>query len=163
MKRPDERIEDAFDYSPETGILTRKFKGGHERAAGTRKAHKGYTKIGFNGHEYPAHRLIWWLVYGALPTRFIDHVNGDRSDNRLCNLRLATDAENKRNVGIRAHNTSGFKGVTWDKDNRKWLAHATLNGKGYHLGRYTTAENAARAYRDFAKKNHGDFYRGNPQ
>lgn len=160
MRRPRERIAEAFDYDPETGILMRRFKGGHTRAAGTRKSHDGYTKIGFNGQEYPAHRLIWWVVYGELPRGFIDHVNGDKSDNRLCNLRLATDAENKRNVGKRTHNTSGFKGVTWDKANNKWLAHATLNGKGHHLGRFASAEEAANAYRDFAKKHHGDFFKG---
>lgn len=160
MKRPEECITDAFDYSPETGVLTRKFKGGHARVAGGNKTNGGYTKIGFNGREYPAHRLIWWRVYGELPDHFIDHINGDKSDNRLCNLRLATDAENKRNVGKRSHNTSGFKGVTWDKVNKKWIAHATLNGKGYTLGRFSTIEMAAEAYRGFAQKHHGDFYKG---
>ena len=160
MRRAEEKITEAFCYDKKTGALTRKFKGGNIRAAGTKKRTKDYVKVGFNGREYPAHRLIWWLVYGSLPDRFIDHINGDKSDNRLVNLRLATDAENKRNVGMRKHNTSGFKGVTWDSVNQKWLAHATLNGKGVHLGRHSTKEAAAIAYRDFSKEHHGEFYRG---
>lgn len=159
MRRPAENIREAFEYDAETGVLVRLFKGGHRRTVGTKKAHDGYTKVGFNGAEYVAHRLIWWLVHGELPCGFIDHVNGDKSDNRLCNLRLATDAENKRNVGMRSHNTSGFKGVTWDKTNRRWLAHATFNGRAVHLGRHPTREAAADAYRNFARENHGDFYR----
>lgn len=159
-KRVPEILVEAFGYDPETGVLTRKFKGGHQRVVGSKVlSPNSYVKVGFNGREYPAHRLIWWLVYGSLPDGFIDHVNGDKADNRLANLRLATDAENKRNVGMRSHNTSGFKGVTWDKANRRWLAHATLGGKGYHLGRHDTKEAAAEAYRAFAKKHHGQFYR----
>lgn len=159
MRRPDEDIREAFEYDRETGVLLRKFKGGHVRQVGGKKASDGYVKVGFNGREYPAHRIIWWLVHGELPSAFIDHVNGDKSDNRLCNLRLASDAENKRNVGMRRHNTSGFKGVTWDKVNRRWLAHATLNGRGVHLGRHRTKEAAAEAYRNFARENHGEFYK----
>lgn len=159
MTRPEENIAEAFSYDPATGILTRRFKGGHTRLVGVKNKHGGYTKVGFNGREYPAHRLIWWLVYGALPDRFIDHVNGDKCDNRLANLRLATDAENKRNVGRRSHNTSGFKGVSFDKQTGRWLAHATLNGRGVNLGRHITPEAAADAYRAFAKQHHGEFYR----
>lgn len=161
MSRPKENVNDAFEYNPETGTLTRVFKGGHRRVAGSRKQAADYIRVGFNGREYPAHRLIWWLVYGSLPSAFIDHINGDRTDNRLCNLRLATDAQNKRNVGMRSHNTSGFKGVTWDKANNRWLAHATHNGRGVHLGRYDKKEDAAEAYRQFAREAHGEFYRSN--
>ena len=157
--RTPERLEDAFHYDSETGVLTRLFKGGHRRVVGSKKDHDGYTKIGFNGREYVAHRLIWWLVYGELPDRFIDHINGCKSDNRLCNLRLATAGQNKCNIEKRRHNTSGFKGVTWDKENRRWLASATLNGRSHHLGRHSTPEAAAEAYRTFAKQNHGSFYR----
>ena len=161
--RKPEIITEAFAYNPETGELLRKFKGGTTRVAGGKRQSDGYVKIGFNGKEYPAHRLIWWLVYGSLPDRFIDHINGDKGDNRLANLRLATDAENKRNVGMRRHNTSGFKGVSWDKVNNRWLAHATLNGRGKYLGRYRTREEAAEAYRRFAAENHGEFYREQSQ
>lgn len=159
MKRPEEIITEAFGYDSESGILVRKFKGGTTRVVGVKNLGGSYTRVGFNGLEYPAHRLIWWLVHGSLPDRFIDHINGDKTDNRLANLRLATNAENTRNVGMRSHNKSGFKGVSWDKANRRWVAHATLNGRGYTLGRHSTREAAAQAYRNFAKQHHGEFYR----
>lgn len=157
--RTPENIDEIFEYDPETGVLVRKFKGGHRRVAGAKRANGDYSKVAFNGREYPAHRLIWWLVYGALPDKFIDHINGDKSDNRLSNLRLATDAENKRNVGPRSHNTSGFKGVSYDRQTGRWLAHATFNGKGVHLGRHASKEAAAEAYQNFARRNHGPFFK----
>ena len=159
MMRQPEIITEAFRYDPVTGRLVRVFKGGHTRVIGANRQSDGYAKVGFNGREYPAHRLIWWLVYGSLPDRFIDHINGDKGDNRLANLRLASDAENKRNVEKRRHNTSGFKGVSFCKSTGRWLAHATLNGRGFHLGRHSTREEAAAAYQAFARANHGEFYR----
>ena len=117
MIRLPETLADAFEYDAETGVLTRIFKSGKRRVAGANVRSGDYIRVSFNGKEYPAHRLIWLLVYGQSPDQFIDHINGVRTDNRLANLRLASDAENKRNVGIRSHNTSGEKGVTWDKAN----------------------------------------------
>lgn len=159
MRRAPEIITEAFEYDAETGNLTRKFKGGNCRVIGLKRTVDGYTRVSFNAREYPAHRVIWWLVYGELPTSFIDHINGEKSDNRLANLRLASDAENKRNVGKRSHNTSGFKGVTFCKSTGRWLAHATLGRRGHHLGRHDTPEAAAKAYRNFALENHGEFFR----
>lgn len=148
-----------FAYNPETGKLTRRFKGGHSRIIGVKARPGSYVRVGWQGRDILAHRLIWLIVHGRFPDGLIDHVNGDPSDNRLENLRIATDAENKRNVGIRSHNTSGIKGVSWDKENRRWLAHATHNGRGFHLGRHLTKEAAAEAYRNFARTHHGEFYR----
>lgn len=158
MKRAQEDIFNVFEYNRETGVLTRKFKGGSVRAVGA-KARNHYIRVSVNGREYPAHRLIWLLVHGEFPAKFIDHINGDRQDNRLCNLRLASDAENKRNVGPRSHNTSGIKGVSWDRQNHKWFAGATINGRSINLGRYTSKEDAGAAYERFAREHHGAFYR----
>lgn len=151
-------VLDVFDYNPDTGVLLRKFKNGSTRKMKPTGPDRSIRARLF-GKDIRGHRLIWFYVHGTWPDLFIDHINGDPSDNRLCNLRLATDAENKRNVGKRSHNTSGVKGVTWDKVNNKWLSHATYNGKGFNLGRYTNIEDAAAAYRSFAKANYGVFYR----
>lgn len=159
MKRKPEILSEAFQYDPENGVLTRIFKSGKRRVVAKKYNGNLYPKVGFNGREYAAHRIIWALVYGSFPDSFIDHINGKKSDNRIANLRLATDSQNKTNVGKRKHNTSGEKGVSWDRENKKWLAHATLNGRGYHLGRYVEKDDAAAAYQAFAKKHHGEFYR----
>lgn len=159
MKRPDEVLSEAFEYNPETGVLTRIFKSGKRRVVASGYKGSFYPKVGFNGQEYVVHRIIWALVHGGFPDLFIDHINGNKSDNRICNLRLATDSQNKTNVGKRQNNTSGIKGVSWDRANNKWMAHATLNGRGYNLGRYADKNAAAAAYQSFARENHGEFYR----
>jgi hypothetical protein len=77
------------------------------------KDNKGYLRCALNRKTVLAHRVIWLIVYGEWPPCDIDHVNGIRDDNRLANLRLATDAENQQNVGAPVHNTSGLIGAHW--------------------------------------------------
>lgn len=88
---------------------------------------------------------------------FVDHINRDRSDNRRSNLRLCSLAENNRNGSIRSNNNSGFKGVSWDKARGKWQAGIGLNGTRKALGRFDSAEDAARAYDAAALANYGEF------
>lgn len=152
------RCLELFSYEPETGILVRKFKSGARKIVKP-SSDKTRIKVRIDGHDYQVHRVIWLMVYGYLPEKFIDHVNGNPLDNRLENLRLATDAQNKRNVGPRSHNKSGIKGVSWDKTNSKWLAHATHNSVGITIGRFAEKEDAANAYREWARVAHGEFYR----
>lgn len=86
------------------------------------------------------------MAYGAWPDGEIDHINGDRKDNRLENLRLATSSENKQNIGLKSNNRSGFTGVSWFAAAKKWRADITIAGKMRHLGRFDTPEAAAEAY-----------------
>lgn len=87
-----------------------------------------------------------------------DHRNGDGLDNRRANLREATPGENGQNCRKRSHNTSGFKGVTWHKHRRKWLAQIKPgDGKNRFLGYFLTAEEAARAYDSAARELHGEY------
>jgi hypothetical protein len=98
-----------------------------------------------------------FYVKGRHPRGEIDHRNGDRADNRIANLRECSRAENARNVTSR--NPSGFKGVR--RDDSRWRASITVNGKRIHLGTFDTAEKAAAAYDKAARRYHGEFARTN--
>jgi hypothetical protein len=119
---------------------------------------KGYVMVGIGGEEHPAHRIIFLLHHGYCP-EYIDHVDGNRSNNRIENLRSATLNENARNCKKPSHNTSGYKGVCWDKNRNKWMAYITINNKFKSLGRYEQIEDAHFAYTNAAKQHFGNFAR----
>lgn len=100
-----------------------------------------------------AHRVIWALVHGAAPQE-IDHLNGDRADNRLVNLRPVTHASNMKNTKRRSDNTSGVVGVFWKRLERKWAASIGVDGREFHLGVFPTIEEAT-AVRRAAEAAHG--------
>ena len=120
---------------------------------------EGYRIISINRKLYKAHRLIWLMTHGSMPSGQIDHKNGCKADNRIENLRLVTPSENKRNSGAYANNSSGYKGVSWHKSGRKWQAKIRTNGKQKYLGLYATAEDAAAAYAKASKEQHGEYGR----
>ncbi len=142
-------------YDPETGLFTR-LKNGNQ--AGCDNGN-GYIKISVNGTRYYAHRLAWAVMNGETTAKHIDHINGDRSDNRICNLRECTDSTNRMNTGMWKTNTTGYKGVTYFKSRGKYVAQTTLNCKHKTLGYFDTPEEASAAYQSFVKEHHGEFYR----
>lgn len=87
----------------------------------------------------------------------VDHINGNKLDNTKLNLRVCTVRQNHANTSIRSDNTSGYKGVSFDKFRNKFAASLSCDGKCHHAGRYETAEEAARAYDDCAKRYFGEF------
>ena len=93
--------------------------------------------------------------------KVVDHINGNTLDNRKCNLRICSVAENARNQKRKSTNTSGYKGVTWFKRYSRWRAQIMINGKGIHLGYYDDIKDAADAYNKASKELHGDFGRTN--
>jgi HNH endonuclease len=97
-------------------------------------------------------------VYGAFPVGSLDHVNGIKTDNRISNLREATHAENQRNQGMYCNNKTGYKGVHWANRERKYIAQCSVNGREHNLGSFDTAEAAYQAYREFASRQHGEFF-----
>ena len=105
----------------------------------------GYRAIGIDQRAYKAHRLIWLYHYGEWPENHIDHVNQDRLDNRIENLRDVTNAENQKNRRINSDNTSGFTGVLWYKSSSKWAGRVKHEGKQIHLGMFADKEDAALA------------------
>jgi hypothetical protein len=105
----------------------------------------GYVGILIEGKRYLAHRIAWALAYGSWPEQQIDHINGIKTDNRIENLRLATNAQNGKNYGANKTNTSGIKGVSWCKQTQKWRAMIKVNGKSICKGRYIDKQDALMA------------------
>lgn len=105
---------------------------------------KGYKQGRLFNKFAQAHRVIWKLLYDESPAE-IDHVNGDPSDNRLCNLRPVDRVENMRNAKTWSHNTSGHRGVNWHKRNRKWQAYIFADKVHHHLGLFESKDDAITA------------------
>ncbi|EJU14120.1 pathogenesis-like transcriptional factor and ERF protein [Sphingomonas sp. LH128] len=118
----------------------------------------GYKYGGIWGVKHYAHRVIWAILHGEWPPNDVDHINGDRADNRLCNLRAATRAENLRNTGARPHNRLGVKGVTLLACG-KYRAEIKAPESKRHLGRFDTLEEARAAYNAAVLEAHGEFAR----
>lgn len=158
----EDRLREVLRYDHESGVFTWLVRLADNVKAGTEAgciAKTGYRLIAIDKRQHRAHRLAWLYVYGSFPAAQIDHINGDRGDNRIANLRPATNAENNRNVGARANNTSGFKGVSFFKKTGRWKAQATINGKNKHIGYYASPEEASAAYEAYVKPHHGEYFR----
>jgi hypothetical protein len=118
----------------------------------------GYRQVQLQGKKYMVHRIIWELNNGAIPENMtIDHINQNKSDNRIENLRLASHAENCRNRGLRKDSTTGYKGVSWNKKAQKYSAQVGIDNKQKHLGYFDTAEEAFVVYQKASQELHGEF------
>jgi len=106
---------------------------------------------------YYGHILAWIYTYGEIPTFDIDHIDGNPSNNRIDNLRLSTKGENARHSKRPVNNTSGYKGVSWNKRLNKWVANISVDRKGIYLGSFKYGHDAYFAYCVAAIKYHGDF------
>ena len=168
-----EDLRNLLTYDPETGVLTWKTRSaesfGPNRAEyrckcwNTRYAGKeafkatnsnGYRSGVVKGRSESAHRVIWAICHGKWPKDSIDHINGDRQDNRLSNLRTVDTRANNMNKGLLSANTSGVAGVFWDKSRRKWIARVTVNYRTIPCGRFDDFDEAVAA-REVAAKLHG--------
>ena len=119
----------------------------------------GYLIITINGRGYRAHRLAWLYVYGEDPKGEIDHVNGDPTDNRIVNLRIATRSQNVANTRKKNYSGNKLKGVTPTRNGVKYKAQIRINGKNTYLGTYSNEEEAHAAYKAAAEKEFGAFAR----
>jgi len=133
----------------------RKTKPGQQ--AGRTKAN-GYCEVRLDGKLHGTHRIIFMMIYGYMP-RIIDHIDGNPSNNFIENLREASHAQNMRNSQRPKSNTSGFKGVYFDKRNSNWIAQCVFDGNKFHLGSFKDIHDAARAVTKFREKNHKEFAR----
>ena len=142
-----DELRSILHYDPLTGVFTRikptrKCRVGS--VAGSLSSH-GYISIWVLKRHYSAHRLAWLYTYGTWPKDQIDHINRNRSDNRICNLRDVTNQQNLCNAGNFSTNTSGRKGVYWDKRDRRWRAGIGNKGKYLSLGCFKTFDEAVAA------------------
>jgi hypothetical protein len=143
-----ESLRQQVAYDPETGAITRLVarsinpKSVPGLRLGT-PCRGGYLMVRVGKSRYLAHRLAWFHAHGRWPDGDIDHVNGNKADNRLCNLREATRSQNMANTSLQANNTSGVRGVCFAKHAKKWLASLTVSGKQKHLGLFASKEEAA--------------------
>lgn len=152
-----DHLKERFSYNRDTGVLYRKTRGASV-VAGTLRT-DSYRRVRIGAKAYFAHRLIWAIETGEWPET-IDHINGNKSDNRLSNLRPATNAENLRNRGKQANNTTGFKGVYFSKAAGRYVAQIKTNSKMKYLGLFPSPELAHNAYLAAAEILHGEFANG---
>jgi hypothetical protein len=154
-----EDVRSRFSYDPETGEITR-IKGKTDfigKRAGSLRPN-GYRFVQIKRRFYAEHRLVWFYVHGCWPTNYIDHINRNRSDNRIENLRECTKQQNSSNKKQNRGSASGLVGVKYRSDRGKWRADITVGGKRHYLGLHSTKEAAFCAYELAARKMLGEFY-----
>lgn len=155
-----ERLVELLSYSPVKGEFRWKRNRARTAKAGdvAGTIHRGYCRIRIDGTSYLAHRLAWLHEHGAFPLGDLDHINGDRSDNRLSNLREATASQNLGNSKVSANNVMGLKGVH-KKTDSVFVAQISINRKSVHLGYFSCPAAAHFAYQIAADQHFGEFAR----
>lgn len=156
-----ERLKELLRYDPVTGLFHRlTAPGKRSDLIGTVAGYpsdQGYTMISVDNRKYRAHRLAWFYVMGKWPSKLLDHRNRVKNDNRWDNLREATKAQNEQSKGPTTANTSGHKGVYWNKCANKWQAYIKQDGQVQYLGIYTSFDEAVAARLAKEKQLFGDF------
>lgn len=156
-----ETVKELLDYDPETGVFIWKHRGRKwfesdriYNSWNTRCARKvsgtigsrGYLKIDIKRITYQAHRLAWLYIYGDFPKDQIDHINHNKLDNRIINLRSVSQQENSKNSKLSKNNKSGFPGIySYRYSSDKWVVQAKINGKEKHIGVFNSLDEAITA------------------
>lgn len=157
-----EEVAKLVDYDPETGVMTWRWREGVPKGWNTRFAGKecgringGYRVLAYKPVDgkkrmIRSHRLAWFIHHSKLPKGEIDHVDGQKANNSITNLRDVSPTLNMRNRKMMRNNTSGITGVSYAKKSDKWRAHARLDSRQIHLGYFgdiSEAEAAVKAFR----------------
>jgi hypothetical protein len=146
----EQELKEALHYNPDSGEFTWLVKKPNREigsVAGTPRKNDGktYIIISINGKKYRAHRLAFLYMNGLMPGVICDHINGDGTDNRWCNLREVDHVNNNRNMRLRVDNKSGVPGVYWNKKDKRWQASIKVNDKRGYIGQFKTLEEAKEA------------------
>ncbi|MGB3844295.1 MAG: HNH endonuclease signature motif containing protein [Sphingopyxis sp.] len=141
-----------FEYAADTGVVTRKVKTSGSAVIGPLNARDngdGYSRVTLFGHRVYLHRLAWLLHYGAWPEGHVDHIDGDRSNNAINNLRDVDHTANAQNVHV-AHSSTGLLGAYYEPGRNRFIARISVGPRGkaksIYLGRFATAQAAHDAY-----------------
>lgn len=155
-----EQLKSLFLYGTATGNFYRKVAPCNSVKVGDRAGtvrYDGYTYIRFQGKPQAAHRLAWLFMYGSWPKSRLDHINGDKSDNRIANLRLVTQSQNQLNRKRCSRNSTGIKGVAVHSASGKYQVTLTVDGKKKHFGLFEDLETAELVARGARVKYHGEY------
>ncbi len=163
---------ECFDYSPDTGLLSwrrrpihhftsevamNRFNGRFTGKEASSSLNGRYLYVRVNKKHHLCHRVIWCMHHGLWPEGDVDHINGNKCDNRIENLRCVNRSQNMSNVGMQKNNSSGFIGVFWASREAKWMAVVAHNKKNIRLGMFDCPIQAALAYNAGALKYHGSY------
>jgi hypothetical protein len=150
-----ECIRSLFYYDIELGCL--RFRSGVKAGSIAGASHPcGYRQVWIGGDRFLLHRLIWKYHHGSEP-RQVDHIDGNRGNSKIENLRPACEKTNQRNRGKQGNNTSGLKGAYFRKSDGRWMSAIRVGGKQKHLGYYPSANEAHKAYCVAAAEYYGEY------
>ena len=145
-----DRLRELLDYDPAIGVFRWRTRHSRQRTPGQIAGgvnQKGYARISIDGMYHQSHRLAWLHFYGEWPALIIDHINRNKTDNRIANLRLATISQNAANsLGRKGKDPTQPKGITFVPKNKKWQAQIYKDGRRFYLGLYSSPEEAHDAY-----------------
>ena len=153
------RLKEILEYNPESGLFKWKTAlKNHKR--GWFKGSLGGTGdlyIGVAMMKYKAHRLAYLYMKGSFPLEVIDHIDGDRANNKWGNLRACSQSENAYNSRMMSNNTSGYKGVSWRDSGKKWCVRVSVKGNYKSFGSFEDYELACLVADEVRDKYHGEF------
>lgn len=151
-----ERLKQLVSYNPETGIFIRKISLAHNAkvgaVAGNKNSQRGYLEFSIDCKTYTCHRLAWLYIFGEFPKGQIDHINHNKTDNRIKNLRSVFPSENQKNRTLNKNNLYGHSGIR--KVKNKWVCQITVKRKTIYLGAFDSLLDASNC-RKQAEKQYG--------
>lgn len=156
-----ERVKELFDYHLDGYLVWKEKKGRNPKISGEAGwDSNGYRKVTIDGKNHYVHRVVFLFINGFMPKN-IDHIDGNPMNNKISNLREATQSQNLMNKAMQSNNKSGVKGLTWCKTYNKWAARITSNKKYHHVGYFENFDEAVDALAKKRSELHQEFARFN--